>query len=72
MKLLDIPRGSKIRLPIGGVDESGQVTEKVEMCTFHHIDGMYSYISTPSGGVVHLGAMVELTLGEDGVYEIAE
>lgn len=56
MKLYEIPRNSKILLPIGGENRE----TKDEMCTFHHIDGMYSYITTENGGAVHLGATTEV------------
>ena len=55
-KLYEIPRGSKILLPIGG--ESRET--KDEMCTFHNIDGMNSYITTEDGSAVHLGASTEV------------
>lgn len=65
MKLYEIPRGSKIKLPIGG---EGRET-KDEICDFKHIDGMYSLIRTPDGHAVHLGASTELEL-IDGIYQI--
>ncbi len=67
MKLYEIPRNSKILLSIGG---EGRET-KDEMCMFGHIDGMYSYITTPEGHVVHLGASCEVKLVDDH-YELAE
>ena len=57
MKLYDIPKGSKIKLQIMHEKEE---KEFEEMCTFHHLDGMYSYITTEDGSVVHLGAVTEL------------
>jgi hypothetical protein len=66
MKLYEIPNESKMRLPIGGEGRE----DKIEVCTFHHIDGMYSYITTEGGNVVHLGASTEVKLGEDGIYEL--
>lgn len=67
MKLYDIPRNSKIKLPIQtpGKDLGEQ------MCIFGHIDGMYSYITTPDGHVVHLGATTPVKKVGDH-YEIAE
>ena len=56
MKLYEIPRDSKILLPIGG---EGRET-KYEMCTFKHIDGMYSLILTEDGNAVHLRASMEV------------
>lgn len=67
MKLYEIPRDSKIRLPIGRV--GGEVEEQI--CDFKHIDGMYSLIYTPSDEAVHLGASTELKL-VDGIYELAD
>lgn len=37
--------------------------------TISHIDGMYSYITTPDGRVVHLAASRPVVL-KDGVYEL--
>lgn len=65
MKLFEIPRNSKILLPIKGEDRE----TKYEMCEFHHIDGMYSYITTEDGVVVHLGASAEVKLVGDH-YEL--
>jgi len=65
MKLYDIPKDSKIILPIGG---EGRETEE-EVCTFKHIDGRYSLIITPSGHTVHLGATAEVEL-KDGIYRL--
>jgi hypothetical protein len=67
MKLYEIPRESKIRLPIG---REGNKKSKLEVCDFHHIDGMYSYITVPGGGAVHLGASTEVKLGKDGIYKL--
>lgn len=65
MKLYEIPQNSKIRLTIGGKGRE----DKVEMCLFHHIDGMYSYITTESGNAVHLGASTEVIKVDDH-YEL--
>ncbi len=65
MKLHEIPNDSKILLSIGGKDRE----TKDEMCHFHHIDGMYSYITTESGGAVHLGAMSKVKKVDDH-YEL--
>jgi hypothetical protein len=65
MKLYEIPRNSKILLTIDGPDRE----EKEEMCTFLHIDGMYSAITTENGAYVHLGASTEVKLVDDH-YEI--
>ena len=52
MKLYEIPRNSKILLPI-----SHQGKEpKMEMCKFKYVDGMYSYIVIQDRSIVHLGA----------------
>ena len=65
MPLYEIPRGSKILLPIG---DSNRET-KDELCTFHHVDGMYSLITTESGDVVHLSRFVRVQKVGDH-YEI--
>jgi hypothetical protein len=67
MKLYEIPRDSKILIDIRHT-VTGE--EKQEMCTFHHIDGMYSLITTPDDVPVHLGASTEVNLVNDH-YEIA-
>lgn len=61
MKLWEIPRESKIKLTIGHADG----TEKEEMCTYKHVDGMYSRIITEDGTSVNLGANVELKKKKD-------
>lgn len=67
MKLYEIPRDSKIRLHIA----SESTSEKELICTFKHLDGMYSLIYTPDWKPVHLSASTELKL-VDGIYEIVE
>lgn len=64
-RLYDIARDSKIKLMIGGKDRES----KEEICTFKHVDGMYSLIITPEGHAVHLGATTEVRL-VDGIYEL--
>lgn len=66
MELYEIPRNSKIRLPI--YNEATD-TETVEVCDFKHVDGMYSLIYTPNGHAVHLGRFTEVKL-VDGIYEL--
>lgn len=65
MKLYQIPKDSKILLPIGGENRE----TKNEMCIFHHIDGMYSLITTEEGHAVHLGASTEVKKVKDH-YEL--
>ncbi len=67
MKLYNIPKKSKIRLTIAS-PRNPKGSEQV--CTFDHIDGMYSHITTPKGHVVHLGASTELVLGKDNIYDL--
>lgn len=69
MKLYDIPRGSKLMLEVNG---SG----KLEPCTFHHLDGMYSYCTVDrleaekdGSGVFHLGGAQPLKNVDDH-YEL--
>lgn len=66
MKLYEIPRESKIRL---NLKHTVTGEEKLEVCDFHHVDGMYSYITTPDGVPVHIRAVTEVKLVED-VYEV--
>jgi len=56
MKLYEIPKGSKILLPI--VEEGKDLG--MQMCTFDHLDGVYGHISTPDGYTVHLAASTKL------------
>jgi hypothetical protein len=57
MKLYDLPEPSPLR--IGGID-----------CTFHHLDGMYSYCTNDElGNVFHLSAPTPVEL-VDGRYQI--
>lgn len=65
MKLYEIPRDSKIMLPLSGAGYEG----KEVMCDFKHVDGMYSLIRTPDGHAVHLGASTEVVLVGDH-YEL--
>ena len=62
-KLYQIPKGSKLVLPISDGENHDAV--------FHHIDGAYSYITLEDGTVVHLGASTEMVRVGDH-YEIAE
>lgn len=57
MKLYEIPRNSKIRLEIIKPDD---MKLRWNMCTFGHIDGAYSYITTEDGNIVHLSAGAEV------------
>lgn len=73
MKLYELPRiedGVKIYLPRDWVlktdDEKALLIEYV---TFWHIDGAYSYCTTPNGDVVHLSASTPIVKHEDG-YKI--
>lgn len=59
MKLLDIPRDSKVIC---------QCSDGSNYLTFRHIDGMYSFCVTEKGGVAHLFCMTELSLLPDGSY----
>lgn len=54
-KLYELERGSMLLLPI-----TDGKTEKMELCTFHKLDGAYSVIETPKGDIVHLSASAEL------------
>ncbi len=74
MKLYEIPRNSKILLPIAHRNptedaENGWTETKDEMCEFKHTDGMYSLIRTPDGNAVHLSASAEVKLVDDH-YEL--
>jgi hypothetical protein len=51
MKLYKVPRHTLIK--ISGTDV---------VVKFHHIDGMYSYCTTPDGQVTHLVASTEVEI----------
>lgn len=65
-KLYDIPRQSKILLPIS----DGKTTTE-QLCTFITLDGMYSVIKTPDNHIVHLSVQTPLIKRKD-YYEIEE
>lgn len=72
MKLYDIPRNSKIYLPISA--EGTRETEmqiNYEMCVFRTLDGAYSLITTPEGYAVHLSATAPVKKVGDH-YELDE
>ena len=52
MKLFEVPRNTRIRLPEG--DE----------LNFHHIDGMYSYCTDDKGQVCHIAAFTDVEVVE--------
>lgn len=56
MELYNVPNNTRIR--IKGFEEDG-------VLFFHHIDGMYSYCTDMSGGVVHLAAWTDVEIVED-------
>lgn len=70
MKLYEIPRNSKILLSIRN-DLEQALEYRDQMCTFDHIDGMYSHITTPDGSVVHLSASAPVKKVDDH-YELDE
>ena len=61
MKLYDLKKGDKIYEEVS--DGSG-------FLIFDHLDGMYSYIRTEKGGVVHLSGDTPLEVHGDG-YRIS-
>ena len=61
MRLYEIPKGSKLRVP---------TNRGTEIVTFHHIDGMYSYITADTDNeVMHLAAATPM-VKVDEYYEI--
>lgn len=66
MKLYEIPKESIIRLSL--INEATGNTKEQD-CTFNSLDGMYSHISAPDGGTVHLSASTVLEL-DDGIYKL--
>jgi len=57
MELYNVPNNTKIRLKDALFED--------EILLFHHIDGMYSYCTDMSGGVIHLAAWTEVDIVED-------
>jgi len=68
MKLYEIPKNSPLRVT---VSDYGGDNGSVDLATFHHLDGMYSYCETSDGQPFHLMADTEMEL-VDGRYEIKE
>jgi hypothetical protein len=62
LKLMDIPRGSKIYCT---------ASDGSKYLTFNHLDGMYSHCTTEAGGTAHLGVWTPLAPHLDG-YEICD
>jgi hypothetical protein len=65
MKLWEIPRDSKMKIKF----EDG-----VKDCTFHHVDGMYSYCTVDEAadrGTFHLSASTPMKL-IDNYYVVGE
>ena len=56
MELYNVPRNTRIRI---------KGSEEDEVIMFHHIDGMYSYCTDMSGGVVHLAAWTDVEVVDD-------
>ena len=67
MKLYDAPIRSRIRLmeDTYGPPGASYIPPKGSELYFHHVDGMYSYCTTDSGGVIHLPAWVEVEIIKD-------
>ena len=63
MKLYELPKNSPIKIHLD--------PDRFEICTFHHIDGMYSYCTTSDGTVFHLSASIPM-VKKDSWYEIDE
>jgi hypothetical protein len=65
MKLYEIPEGSRIK--------AETANDTSDFIVFHHVDGMYSYCTVEGKPkeVCHLSASQELTLSEEGYYELA-
>lgn len=70
MKLNDVPKGSVIVADV--TDDKGTTSE--QEITFHHLDGMYSYCTLPSGDTAHLSVMTPLERidGKQGYYRIED
>ena len=73
MYLYEIPRDSKLKLSLkvkAKKVKGKKPTYKIENCTFHHIDGMYSYITRDSDDApLHLSAVTPMRKVKDH-YEL--
>ena len=68
MKLYVIPKGSRIKAVT--TDENGQ--KKGDFVIFHHLDGLFSYWTVEgTEDVCHLAVNQDLTLSEEGYYELS-
>lgn len=67
MKLYEIPRGSRIK-----AETSNDKGKLGDFIIFHQLDGMYSYCTVEGKPeeVCHLSASQELSLNEEGYYDI--
>jgi len=64
MKLVDIPKGSKIY---------ADCSDGSKYIIFNHLDGMYSHCTTEKGATVHLAGFQELKkVGESQDYSLGE
>jgi len=63
MELYNVPNNTRIR--IKGFEEDG-------VLFFHHIDGMYSYCTDMSGGVVHLAAWTDVEIVTETDWRVAD
>jgi len=54
MKLYDVPKNTRIKVPF----EDGSEWR----LNFSHVDGMYSYCTDDEGNVVHLAAWTEVEI----------
>ncbi len=57
MELYNVPNNTRIRLKDALFED--------EILLFHHIDGMYSYCTDMSGGVIHLAAWTDVEVVDD-------
>jgi len=68
-KLYEIPNGSKLRVELQVI---GEDEYRLRLCTFHHVDGMYSLCTVDGEDeTFHLSVSTPLKL-VDGAYEIEE
>jgi hypothetical protein len=66
MKLYEIPNGSRIKAETS--NSNGKLGDYI---IFEHLDGMYSLCTIEgTDEVCHLPATQELTLSEEGYYEL--
>ncbi len=57
--LYDLPNNSPMRIRLD--------PDRIDICTFHHLDGLYSYCTTSDGTPFHLSRNIPMIKRKFGV-----